>query len=344
MAVPSPTPSPLPERRISRATRLSRISRRTGALALAAAATVASAAPAFAAGDTGTARDTGRAKPTVVLVHGAFADASGWNEVVERLQDRGFPVLAPPNPLRGLSNDATYVASVLKSIKGPIVLAGHSYGGAVITQAAAGNPNVKALVYVSAFMPDVGESPAGLSTKFPGSELAPALNPVPYTDAHGSGEDLYIKLDKFHSVFAADLPEAMTRLMAVEQRPVSAAGFAEKATAAAWKDRPSWFVVSKNDKAIAPDLERFEAKRARSHTIEIDSSHVSMMSHPDKVVGQLLKAAAHVSDGPASLARTGARSDALALLGGLAAATALTGTTLLLASRRAARRARTEGR
>ncbi|MFF8958843.1 alpha/beta fold hydrolase [Streptomyces sp. NPDC014894] len=283
MAVPS---SPAPRRR-----RLSR----TGALVLVATAVVFAAGPAVA-GPEGGGEEGGGPKPTVVLVHGAFADASGWNDVVERLQHRGYPVVAPPNPLRGVGNDSTYVASVLESIEGPIVLAGHSYGGAVISQAAAGNPDVKALVYISAFMPDVGESPAGLSGKFPGSELQPALRPVPYTDAHGSGSDLYIKNDKFHAVFAADLPEEQTRVMAVEQRPVAAAGFAEEATAAAWKTIPSWFVVAKNDKAIAPDLERFEARRAGSRTVEVDSSHVAMMSHPD-LVTRIIQDAARAEAG-----------------------------------------------
>ncbi|MGW8762693.1 alpha/beta fold hydrolase [Streptomyces sp. NPDC055815] len=254
--------------------------RTAGALALLIAA---AASPATAA-----AHD---AKPTVVLVHGAFADASGWNAVAERLRHQGYEVVAPANPLRGLGNDSTYTASVLKSIEGPVVLVGHSYGGAVISGAAAGNPNVKALVYVAAFMPDKGESPAELSAKFAGSELGTAVRPVPYTDATGSGVDLYIRNDRFHSVFAADLPERQTRLMAVEQRPITAAGFAEKARAAAWKTIPSWFLVARQDKAIAPDLERFEAQRAGSRTVEIDSSHVAMMSHPDTVAGLIDEAA-----------------------------------------------------
>ncbi|MFB9434868.1 alpha/beta fold hydrolase [Streptomyces showdoensis] len=264
--------------------------RRAGALALLLTSSAWAAGPAAANEGSPAPRSHG-AKPTVVLVHGAFADASGWNDVVDRLQHEGYPVVAPPNPLRGLSNDSTYVASVLKSIEGPIVLAGHSYGGAVISGAAAGNANVKALVYVAAFMPDKGESPAELSEKFPGSELGTAIRPVPYTDGTGSGTDLYIQNDRFHGVFAADLPEEQTRIMATEQRPVTAAGFAEKATAAAWKTIPSWFLVARQDKAIAPDLERFEAERAKSHTIEIDSSHVAMMSHPD-VVAHLIRQAA----------------------------------------------------
>lgn len=284
---------------------LSRVRRRivrVSTLSLALTAAVLATGPAIAGGDpsgAGNPEPTGRGvKPTVVLVHGAFADASGWNGVAERLQRRGYKVVAPPNPLRGVLGDSAYVASVLKSVKGPIVLAGHSYGGAVISQAAAGNKNVKALVYVSAFMPDVGENPAELSTKFAGSELAPALRPVPYTDGATSGTDLYIQDDKFHVVFAADLPEAQTRLMTVEQRPVAQAGFAQNATAAAWRTIPSWFIVARNDKAIAPDLERFEAKRAKSHTIEVDSSHVAMISHPDLVADQI-RAAAHATAGDA---------------------------------------------
>ncbi|MFJ4685844.1 alpha/beta hydrolase [Streptomyces sp. NPDC091377] len=286
MAVSSRNPGPI-RRRLGRVGAVS--------LALTAAVAVAVTGPAMAGGDPSGADNPDpsgqKAKPTVVLVHGAFADASGWNAVVERLQAQGYPVVAPPNPLRGVLSDSAYVASVLKSIKGPIVLAGHSYGGAVISQAAAGNPNVKALVYVAAFMPDVGENPAALSTKFTGSELGPAIRPVPYADGSGKGTDLYIKNDKFHSVFAADLPRSQTRVMAVEQRPVAQAGFAQNATAAAWKTIPSWFVISKNDKAIAPDLERFEAKRAKSHAVEVDSSHVAMMSHPDIVTDLLFQAA-----------------------------------------------------
>ncbi|WP_073788154.1 alpha/beta hydrolase [Streptomyces uncialis] len=290
MAVSPPSPSRPVRRRIVRA----------GAVSLSLAAAVCATAPAMAGGDPSGGRNpepTGRGtKPTVVLVHGAFADASGWNAVVERLQHRGYPVVAPPNPLRGVLSDSAYVASVLKSIKGPIVLAGHSYGGAVISQAAAGNANVKALVYVSAFMPDVGENPATLSTKFTGSDLGTALRPVPYTDGTNSGTDLYIQNEKFHSVFAADLPEAQTRVMAVEQRPVAQAGFAQNATKAAWRTIPSWFIVAKNDKAIAPDLERFEAKRAKSHTVEVDSSHVAMMSQPD-LVADKIRDAAHATVG-----------------------------------------------
>ncbi|MFJ8477555.1 alpha/beta fold hydrolase [Kitasatospora sp. NPDC094011] len=303
--------------------------------ACAVAATVSPALAAVAGGPTG-----GGGKPTVVLIHGAFADASGWNDVAERLTADGYPVVAPPNELRGVANDAAYVASVLKSISGPIVLAGHSYGGAVISQAAAGIANVKALVYLAALMPDVGESPAELSAKFAGSELGTALNPVPYTEHGGSGTDLYLKNDKFRDIFAADLPEAQTRTMATEQRPLAQAGFGEKLTAAAWHDIPSWFLVSRQDKAIAPELERFEAKRGKSHTVEIDSSHVAMMSHPD-VVAQLIREAAGGAGAgggggtaAAELAATGSHGRAVALVGAAGAAALLTGAALTRIARR----------
>lgn len=231
------------------------------------------------------------AKPTIVLVHGAFADASSWNGVVERLEHRGYTVIAPANPLRGLYNDSTYIASVLDSIKGPIVLAGHSYGGAVISSAAAGNPRVKSLVYVSALMPDVGESGMSLGARFP-SEIGTATRSVPYRAGGGAvGTDLYLKPDRLHRVFAADLPESTARVLAATQRPVATTAFSEKAKVAAWKHIPSWFLVAKQDKTVNPDQERFEAKRAGSHTVEIDSSHVAMISHPEAVTDLVLRAA-----------------------------------------------------
>ncbi|MFD4787873.1 alpha/beta fold hydrolase [Streptomyces sp. NPDC058459] len=233
-------------------------------------------------------------KPTVVLVHGAFADASGWNGVIQRLERQGYKVVAPADPLRGLASDSSYIKSFLKTIDGPIVLAGHSYGGAVISQAAADNPNVKALVYVSAFMPQENESLAELGDKFQGAELNTALDPRPYEAGAVSGTDLYIKQDKFHAVFAADLPRARTNLMFAGQRPIEADSFNEKATKAAWHTTPSWAIVARQDKAIAPDLERFEAKRAHSHTIEINSSHAAMTSHPDVVADVLTEAARSV--------------------------------------------------
>ncbi|MFE9999896.1 alpha/beta fold hydrolase [Streptomyces avermitilis] len=280
------------------------------------------AAPAAADGDTTTATT----KPTIVLVHGAFADASSWNGVVERLERRGYTVIAPANPLRGLDSDSAYIASVLDSIKGPIVLAGHSYGGAVISTAAAGNPRVKSLVYVSALMPDVGESGMSLAARFP-SELGTATKSVPYRAGGVSGTDVYLKPDRLHEVFAADLPESTTRLMAVTQRPVATTAFSEQAKVAAWKHIPSWFLVAKQDKAINPDQERFEAKRAGSHTVEISSSHVAMIAHPEAVSDLVLQAATAAKSVRPSLATTGSTHDARAetALTGIAAISLIAG-------------------
>ncbi|GGN85387.1 alpha/beta hydrolase [Streptomyces albiflavescens] len=231
-------------------------------------------------------------KPTVVLVHGAFADASSWNGVIKRLQHDGYPVVAPANPLRGLASDSDYIRSFLKSVQGPIVLVGHSYGGSVISQAAAGDPDVKALVYIAAFAPDKGETPAELGEKFPGATLPTVLNPVSFPlPGGGTGTDLYIQTDKFHDAFAADVPESVSDLMAATQRPVAASVFGEKATEAAWKTIPSWDLIATEDKAIAPDAQRFMAERAHAHTVEIKSSHAVAVSHPGAVTRQIEQAA-----------------------------------------------------
>ncbi|MFD3479112.1 alpha/beta fold hydrolase [Streptomyces sp. NPDC058695] len=287
------------------------------------------AAPVAADGGTTTA------KPTIVLVHGAFADASSWNGVVERLQRRGYTVIAPANPLRGLYSDSAYIASVLDSIKGPIVLAGHSYGGALISTAAEGNPQVKSLVYVSALMPDVGESGMTLGAKFP-SELGTATKSVPYRAGGVSGTDLYLKPDRIHPVFAADLPESTTKVMAVTQRPAATTAFSETAKVAAWKHIPSWFLVAKQDKTINPDQERFEAKRAGSHMVEIDSSHVAMISHPDAVTDLVLQAATAADSARPALAATGTTHDARAkaVLTGIAAASLIAGAGAVALGRR----------
>ncbi|MGW1104875.1 alpha/beta fold hydrolase [Streptomyces sp. NPDC002540] len=290
-------------------------------------------APAAVAAD-GSA-DAAGAKPTVVLVHGAFADASSWNGVTERLQRAGYEVMAPANPLRGLAHDSAYIASVLKSIRGPIVLAGHSYGGAVISDAAAGNPQVKSLVFVSALMPDKGERLADLSAKFAGSELNTALKPVPFPNAEGrEGTDLYIRPARFHDVFAADVPSGTTAVMAAAQRPISGAAFMEKAAGAAWRTIPSWALVATRDKAIAPDLERYEAKRAKSHMVEVDSSHVAMVSRPDAVAELVRKAAGDNTPAESTMASTGTSRLVLACLGGLAGVTVVAGAGLVTAVRR----------
>ncbi|MET8329939.1 alpha/beta hydrolase [Streptomyces sp. NPDC005181] len=303
------------------------------AIATALTATVLAAAAGSAAADTSTTVVT---KPTVVLVHGAFADASSWNAVAERLQRDGYSVVAPANPLRGLAGDSAYIASFLKSIQGPIVLVGHSYGGAVISTAAAGNSQVKSLVFVNAFMPDKGEALGALGDKFPGSELAAALKPVPFRNADGAnGTDLYLQAAKFHQAFAADLPAAMSALMAATQRPISASAFMDKAVEAAWKTIPSWALVSTRDKAIPPALERFEAKRAHAHTVEIDASHVALLSHPDAVTDLIRRAAVGGgSSAQPALAATGRNALALAGLGALAGVTVLTGYGLVGAARK----------
>jgi pimeloyl-ACP methyl ester carboxylesterase len=234
----------------------------------------------------------GEHKPTVVLVHGAFADSSSWNGVVKRLQNEGYPVIAPANPLRGLASDADYVHSVIDSVKGPVVLVGHSYGGSVISEAAVNDPQVKALVYIAAFMPDKGESALELSNKYPGSTLGPTLNHVPFPLPDGTtGTDLYIKPDKFHDQFAADVPRRVTDLMAATQRPVAASALEEKATAPAWKAIPSYSLIATRDRNIPPAAQRFMARRAHARTVEIKASHAVSVSHPDAVARIIEEAA-----------------------------------------------------
>lgn len=229
-------------------------------------------------------------KPTVVLVHGAFAESSSWNPVIDKLLLKGYPIIAVANPLRGVKSDAAYVASVLDSISGPVILVGHSYGGNVITVAAAGKSNVKALIYVSGLAPDLGETASSLVGKFPGSTLGPTLAP-PVLQADGR-KDLYIQQDKFNAQFCADLPAGQAKLMAATQRPIIEAAFGEPAGAAAWKTIPSWFLYGSLDKNIPPALHAFLAKRAGAKkVVEVKgASHVVMISHPDALV-QLIDAA-----------------------------------------------------
>lgn len=236
-------------------------------------------------------------KPTVVLVHGAFADSSSWNGVIEHLRRAGYPVIAPANPLRGLASDAAYVASVVQSVEGPVVLAGHSYGGAVISEAAAGEPNVKALVYIAAFIPEKGESALELSNKFPGSTLGEALNAVPFPLADGgTGTDLYIRADTFHDQFAADVPQSVTDLMAATQRPIAASALEEAATAPAWHSIPSWSLVATADHNIPPASQRFMSERAKAHTVELDASHAVSVSQPGAVARLIEQAAQSIGD------------------------------------------------
>jgi pimeloyl-ACP methyl ester carboxylesterase len=228
-------------------------------------------------------------KPTIVLVHGAWADSSGWNEVVERLQKRGYDVLAPATPLRSLDGDAAYLASFLAQTPGPIILAGHSYGGAVITNAAAGNANVKALVYVNGFAPDVGEDTlhlAGADSLIPTSIEFKGIPPFGANDV-----DVYIKKENFRETFAGDLPEKLTDVLAATQRAVTLAAGAGPTTATAWRTIPSWYLLARQDKTITPVAQRFMATRAGSTIVEIDSAHLTMLSHPSAVVDLIETAA-----------------------------------------------------
>ncbi|MER6677233.1 alpha/beta hydrolase [Streptomyces sp. NPDC000983] len=243
----------------------------------------------------GTAGATPRqpVRPTIVLEHGAFADASSWDGVVERLQRAGYPVVAAANPLRGPAVDAAYLRSVVEHIDGPVVLVGHSYGGTVISQAATGlEEKVKALVYIAAFLPDTGESSLGLTNKFPGSTLGQVIAPVNYTLPDGaSGADVFIKPDKFHQQFAADVPADKARLMATGQRPIAAAALEENSTRAAWKTIPSWSLVTTGDRNIPVAAQRFMSARAHARTTEIDASHAVTVSRPDTVARIVEKAA-----------------------------------------------------
>ncbi|MGH3463220.1 MAG: alpha/beta fold hydrolase [Kribbellaceae bacterium] len=231
-------------------------------------------------------------KPTVVFVHGGWADSSGWNAEIAALQDEGYPVIAVANPLRGLSSDAGYVRSVLQTIPGTIVLVGHSYGGAVISNAALGVPNVKALVYIAAFAPDTGENLEQLVTMNPGTHITPdALDARPYPlPGGGTGTDLYIKAEVFRDAFAGDLPRKTTNLMQAEQRPFSVAAFTEPSGEPAWKTIPSWYLVATNDHAIPPKTQQFMARRAGSVISDAAASHVPMQSQPKATLATITSA------------------------------------------------------
>jgi pimeloyl-ACP methyl ester carboxylesterase len=237
-------------------------------------------------------------KPTVVLVHGAFADASGWTDVVHRLDRRGYPVIAPANPLRGVSADAAYLRAFLNTIEGPIVLVGHSYGGVVITNAATGNPNVKALVYVAAFAPDEGDSVESLGHLGTGGRLGPeTLDLRPYPAPEGAPPlEGYIKLDVFRRIFAADLPRKQARAMALSQRPGALLTLGEPSGPPAWKTIPSWYLVPTRDRAIGTDV--LLAMAGRIHPRKIvkarGASHVVMISRPKLTTALILTAARSV--------------------------------------------------
>ncbi|MGW0819463.1 alpha/beta fold hydrolase [Streptomyces viridiviolaceus] len=232
-------------------------------------------------------------KPTVVLVHGAFADASSWNGVVKRLQADGYPVKAPANPLRDLPGDAAYVSSVLAQTEGPVILVGHSYGGAVITNAAASDPDVKALVYIAAYAPDAGETVAKLAehpVEHPIDPLPVVPNTYPATDG-STGVELTIDPAKYRDTFLSNTVSRSTAAsLAVAQRPVSAAALNGETKDPAWKKLPSWYLVARQDHAIGADLERFMAQRAGAKTVEVDGSHNVMLNAPGAVANLIEKA------------------------------------------------------
>lgn len=228
------------------------------------------------------------ANTTIVLVHGAWADGTGWQDVIPYLQREGYKVVAVQNPLASLAGDVETTRRAIDretSMGRNVVVAAHSYGGAVMSGAAAGNPNVKALVYVAAFAPDVGERGDVFFERYP-SDIFSALEPP---DAAGF---LYLSAEKYQPVFAGDLPERQTRVMQVSQKPLNAAIFGQSNAVAAWRTVPSWFIVAKEDRVINPDLERFYARRMNARTTEIDASHVVFISHPNQVARIILEAAA----------------------------------------------------
>jgi pimeloyl-ACP methyl ester carboxylesterase len=231
-------------------------------------------------------------KPTIVLVHGAFAESSSWNDVIDPLLDAGHPVIAAPNPLRSLAADAASVADLIRTVDGPVVLVAHSYGGAVISNVPADAGEITGLVYVCGFAPDPGESAFTLAGKFPGSTLGDVLRPVPRSDGT---TDLYIAQDRFHEQFCADVPEQMAARMAATQRPATQEALTElSGERSLWRELPSWFLIGEEDRNIPAELQRFMAERAGSQrTVEIPgASHALSVSQPKATADVILEAAA----------------------------------------------------
>lgn len=229
--------------------------------------------------------NAGRAeKPTIVLVHGAWADATGWQDLIPLLQKDGYKVVASQNPLTSFADDAATTRRLIEGQAGPVVVVGHSYGGAIMTSAAAGNPNVKALVYVAAFGPEIGEVFGGLLHRFGASDIDAALVP----DAAG-----YVTIDaaKYRPVFAGDLPERETRVMAVTQKPLNSAILGQSLDRAAWKTIPSWYIVAQDDHTIKPELQRFMAQRMGARVSELKSAHLVFISRAKDVAKVVVEAA-----------------------------------------------------
>ena len=239
-------------------------------------------------------------KPTIVLVHGAFAEGSSWSGVIERLQQQGYAVVAPANPLRGVAADSAYTASLLSQIDGPVLLAGHSYGGAVITNAATSAPNVAGLVFVAAFAPDEGENLGDIEAGSKDGILNTALVQYHYPAGPGGQTSVEFAINPalLREAFAADLPEQQTAPMAATQRPVAAAAFSDASGPPAWRKLPSWAVVATGDKAAGADVVRSMAQRAGADIVEVEGSHVIMISQPQAVTDHILTAARAVADSP----------------------------------------------
>jgi pimeloyl-ACP methyl ester carboxylesterase len=239
------------------------------------------------------------ASPTIVLVHGAFADASSWNGVIELLEQRGHTVVAPPNPLRGVTFDAAYIASFVNQIEGPVLLVAHSYGGAVITNAGSDTPNVVGLVYVAAFVPDAGETLADVEKDSKDSVINSALVARQYPTGPNGETALEFLIDpgQVRNAFAADLSDEQVALIAATQRPIGAAAFTDATVRPAWKSLPSWAVVATGDKTVGSDVSRSMAQRAGADITEVEGSHVIMISQPQAVVDVIEKAFRSVTAG-----------------------------------------------
>lgn len=270
--------------------------RTTARASLTLAMTLALAFMLLAATTAHAARAAGKPKPTIVLVHGAWANSGSWNGVIKRLQAQRYTVDAPPNPLTSLNGDAATIAEFLKTIKGPIVLVGHSYGGAVITNAARGNTNVKALVYVDAFAPAKGESAFGLTGKFPGSVLTAAPPANVFTQSTLPGADtsdplLYVKPAVFAKGFANDLTAKQGAIAAATQAPVAMAAVTAPSGDPAWTSIASWYVLGTVDKVIPPATQLFMAQRAHAHITKVPAGHLVMVSHPNAVTKVIVNSA-----------------------------------------------------
>jgi pimeloyl-ACP methyl ester carboxylesterase len=232
-------------------------------------------------------------KPTIVLVHGAWADGSSWTSVGDRLRRSGYTVRIPPNPLRNLTTDGQTIADFLSTLSGPIVLVGHSYGGAVITQAATGNPNVKALVYADAFAPDQGEPVLPLAGADSALNVPPetVFDFVPYPGAPAGDTDLYLKQATFLGPFAAGVPRPQAQSLYTFQRPFALSAGLTPAGVPAWKTIPSWYVLGTQDQIITPTAQRFMAERAHSHITEVKAGHLALITKPDAVTKVIVQAA-----------------------------------------------------